>query len=149
MSPPRPKPFRVAPARRAPPGPATNPAAPLRYGLLDDRAAPSPPRRPRCNLPARCDAPLESQSGHPPTVHQRPGRSIVVTAMTQEEARELLTDLTQTADRRQTGAHEIADRLMSLIGNPYGGQFASPMQPGQIDRVPPIRLDPISRFARD
>src|ERR1700678_4314965 len=92
---------------------------------------------------------LESQSGHPPTVHQRPRRSMVVTAMTQEEARELLTGLTQTAARRQTGAHEIADRLMSLIGNPYGGQFASPMQPGQIDRVPPIRLDPISRFGRD
>ena len=69
--------------------------------------------------------------------------------MAQEKARELLTGLAQTADRRQTGAHEIADRLMSLIGNPYGGQFASPMQPGQIDRVPPIRLDPISRFARD
>ena len=69
--------------------------------------------------------------------------------MAQEKARELLTGLAQTADRRQTGAHEIADRLMSLIGNPYGGQFASPMQPGQIDRIPPIRLDPISRFARD
>src|ERR1700735_3509264 len=92
---------------------------------------------------------LESQCSHPATVHQRPRRSMVVTAMTQEEARELLTGLAQTADRRQTGAHEVADRLMSLIGNPYGGQFASPMQPGQIDRIPPIRLDPISRFARD
>src|SRR5271168_5250238 len=46
---------------------------------------------------------LESQSGHPPTMHQSPRRPIVVTAMTQEEARELLTGLTQTADRRQTG----------------------------------------------
>ena len=43
---------------------------------------------------------------------------MVVTAMTQQEARELLTGLTQTADSRQTGAHEIADRLMGLIRNP-------------------------------
>ena len=74
---------------------------------------------------------------------------MVVTAMTQEEARELLAGLTQTANGRQTCAHEIADRLMSLIGNPDRRQFASPMQLGQADRVPTIGLDPISRFARD
>ena len=67
--------------------------------------------------------------------------------MTQEEARELLTGLTQTADRRQTGAHEIADRLMSLIGNPDRGQFTGPMQLGQVDRIAAIRFDPISRLA--
>ena len=44
---------------------------------------------------------LESQSGHPATVHQCPRRPMVVMAMTQEKARELLTGLTQTADRRQ------------------------------------------------
>ena len=92
---------------------------------------------------------LESQSGHPPTVHQRPRRSMVVMAMAQQEARELLTGLTQTADRRQASAREIADRLMGLIRNPDRGQFAGPMQLGQIDRIPPVRLDPISRFARD
>ena len=32
------------------------PAARLRCGLQDDPAEPSPPRRPRCNLPARCNA---------------------------------------------------------------------------------------------
>jgi hypothetical protein len=36
---------------------------------------------------------LESQSGHPATVHQRPRWSMVVTAMAQEEAGELLTGL--------------------------------------------------------
>jgi hypothetical protein len=92
---------------------------------------------------------LESQSRHPSTVHQRPRRPIVVMAMAQQESRELLTGLAQVANSRQTSAHEIADRLMSLIGNPDGGQFTGPMQLGQIDRVPPIRLDPISRFARD
>src|SRR5271163_2044786 len=92
---------------------------------------------------------LESQSGHPATVHQCPRRPMVVMAMTQEKTRELLTGLTQTADRRQTGAHEIADRLMSLIGNPYGGQFTGPMQLGEVDRIPTVGLDPISRLARD
>ena len=43
---------------------------------------------------------------------------MVVMAMTQEKARDLLTGLTQTADRRQTGAHEIADRLMGRIRDP-------------------------------
>src|SRR5271169_2509560 len=67
MSPRRPKPFRAALAGRAPLGPATNPAAPLRYGLPDDHAAPSPPQRPRCNLPARCDAPPARISVRPST----------------------------------------------------------------------------------
>jgi hypothetical protein len=37
---------------------------------------------------------LESQSGHPPTVHQRPGRSVIVMAVAQQETGELLTSLT-------------------------------------------------------
>src|SRR5208283_3810234 len=61
---------------------------------------------------------LESQSGHPATMHQRPRRPIVVTAMTQEKARELLTGLAQTADGYKTRAYEIADRLMSRIRKP-------------------------------
>src|SRR5271168_4902230 len=108
MSPSRPEPIRAALARRAPPGPATNPGAPRRYGLPDDHAAPSPPRRPRCNLPARCDAPPARISVRPSTDDASTSTPVdVVTAMTQQEARELLTGLTQTADRRQTGAHEI------------------------------------------
>ncbi len=70
-------------------------------------------------------------------------------AMAQQESRELLTGLAQVANGRQTRTHEIADRLMSRIGNPDGGQFTRPMQLGQIDRIAPIRLDPISRLARD
>ena len=150
MSLPRPAPFRAALAKRAPPGPATNPAAPPLYGLPDDHAAPPPPRRPRCSLPARGDGRLlESQTSHPPAVHQRPRRPIVVMAVAQQESRKLLTGLTQTADSRQTGAHEVADRLMSLIGNPDRGRFTGPVQLGQIDRVPPIGLDPISWLAWD
>jgi hypothetical protein len=61
---------------------------------------------------------LEPQSGQPATVHQRPGRPMVVMAMAQQEAGELLTRLTQAAHRRQTGAHQIADRLVRLIPDP-------------------------------
>ena len=92
---------------------------------------------------------LEFQSGQPATAPQRPRRSMVVMAMAQQKGGELLTGLSQTANRRQTGAHEIADRLMSRIRNPDGGQFASPMQLGEIDRIPPVGLDPISRLAWD
>ncbi len=92
---------------------------------------------------------LESQSGHPPAMHQRPCWSMIAMTMAQQEAGELLTSLTQTANSRQTGAHEIADRLMGRIRNPYRRQFARSMQPGQVDRVPPVGLDPIARLARD
>ena len=70
-------------------------------------------------------------------------------AMAQEKGGELLTGLTQTADRRKTCAHEIADCLMTRIRNPDRGQLTRPMQLGEIDRVPPVGLDPISRLARD
>ena len=69
--------------------------------------------------------------------------------MTQEKARELLTGLAQVADSRKTRAHKIADRLMSLIRNPDSGQFTGAMQLGEVDRISPIGLDPISRLARD
>ena len=69
--------------------------------------------------------------------------------MTQEKARELLTGLAQTADGRKTRAYEIADRLMSPIRNPHRGQFTGAMQLGQVDRIPPVGLDPISRLAWD
>src|SRR5271170_8246511 len=67
MSPPRPAPSRAALVRRAPPGPATNPATSPRYGLPDGRAAPSPPRPPQCCLPARCDAPV-ARISVPPSI---------------------------------------------------------------------------------
>ena len=69
--------------------------------------------------------------------------------MTQEKTRELLTSLAQTTDGCKTCAYEIADRLMSLIRNPDSGQFTGAMQLGEVDRIPPVGLDPISRLARD
>jgi hypothetical protein len=61
----------------------------------------------------------------------------------------LLTSLTQSANSRQTRPHEIADRFVGLIRNPDRGQFTGPMQLGEVDRIPPVGLDPISRFAGD
>ena len=69
---------------------------------------------------------------------------MVVTAMTQEKTGELLTGLTQAADGRKTCAYEIADRLMSWIRNPDSGQFTGAMQLGEVHRIPPFGLDPIS-----
>ena len=74
---------------------------------------------------------------------------MIAMTMAQQEAGKLLTSLTQTANSRQTGAHEIADRLMGRIRNPDRRQFARSMQLGQVDRVPPVGLDPIARLARD
>jgi hypothetical protein len=61
----------------------------------------------------------------------------------------LLAGLTERAHRRQPRTHQITDRFMSLIWNPYRGQFTSAVQIGQVDRIPPVGLDPIARFARD
>ncbi len=69
---------------------------------------------------------------------------MVVTAMTQEKPGELLTGLAQTADGRKTRTYEIADRLMSLIGNPHSGQFTGAMQLGELDRIR-YRIDSIGR----
>ena len=74
---------------------------------------------------------------------------MVVMAMAQQKGGQLLTGLAQTADSRQTRAYEIADRLMGRIRNPDRRQFARPMQLGQVDRIPPVGLDPISRLARN
>ena len=38
---------------------------------------------------------------------------------------------------------------MRLIRNPHSGQFTGAMQLGEVDRIPPVSLDPISRLAGD
>jgi hypothetical protein len=61
----------------------------------------------------------------------------------------LLARLTQGAHRRQARTYEIADRLMRLIRDPDRSQFTSPMQLGEINRIPPVGLDPVARLSRD
>ena len=90
---------------------------------------------------------LEPQAGQPSPVHQRPGRSVVVMTMAQQEAGKLLAGLTKCPHCGQTRPHQIADRLMCLVGNPHRRQFTSPMQLGEVDRISPIGLDPLARSA--
>jgi hypothetical protein len=63
----------------------------------------------------------------------------------QQESGQLLASLTQGARRRQTGSHEIADRLMRLIGNPDRGQFTGSVQLGEVERIPPISFESAHR----
>jgi hypothetical protein len=60
--------------------------------------------------------------------------------MAKQEAGQLLARLPQCAHGCQAGPHQIADCFMSLVGNPDRGQFASPMQLSEIDRIPPVGL---------
>jgi len=55
----------------------------------------------------------------------------------------------QPMHRIQTGAHQVAHRLMPDIGNPCRCQLARPMRPRQAGRVAPIGLDPISGTPSD
>ena len=82
-------------------------------------------------------------------MQQRPGRPAVVVAVAQQEPRQLLAGLPQAAHRRQTGPHEIADRLVGLIRDPDRRQFPGAMQLGQVDRIPPVGLDPVTGLERD
>ena len=92
---------------------------------------------------------VELQACQPAPVQQRPGRAVVVPAVAQQEAGQLLAGLAQGAHRRLTRTDEIADRLMGLIRNPDRGQFTGAMQLGKVDRIPPVGLDPLAWLARD
>ena len=85
----------------------------------------------------------------PAPVQLRPGRSVVVPAVAQQEARQLLTRLTQGAHRRLTRTNDIADRFVGLIRHPDRGQFTGAVQLGKIDRIPPVGLDPLAWLSRD
>ena len=73
----------------------------------------------------------------------------MMAALPQQKARELLARPAQRMHRVETGAHQIAHRLVRSIRNPHRGQLARPVQPRQTGRIPPIRLDPIARPLRD
>lgn len=69
--------------------------------------------------------------------------------MAQQKTGELLTGLPQAAHGGQPGPDQIAHRLMGKVGYPHGRQCASPMQTRQIDRIPPVGLDPVPGLAGD
>lgn len=74
---------------------------------------------------------------------------MVVIAVTQQEAGQLLASLSQSAHRRLTCTDEIADRLVGLIRYPDRCQFTGAVQLGKVDRVSPVSLDPLVRLSRN
>ena len=92
---------------------------------------------------------VELEACQPAPVQLRPGRPVVMAAVAQQEAGQLLTRLAQSAHRRLTCTNEITDRFMGLIGNPDRGQFTGAVQFGEIDRIPPVGLDPLAWLSRD
>src|SRR5271155_1611568 len=129
---------------------ATSPEARLRCGLQDDPAEPSPPRRPRCNLPARCNvlrvrttirrASAGASGSRPAGYNDGHGAA---------ESRRVAGALPQHAHRRQSRAHQIADRLMGWVWNPHRRQFTRSVQFGQVNRVASVGFDPIAGLARN
>ena len=65
---------------------------------------------------------------------------MVVPAMAEQETRQLLASLPQTADRCQARPHQIPHRLMGGIGNPHRRQLARAMQLRQVDRVSTVEM---------
>src|SRR6201997_5365689 len=92
---------------------------------------------------------VELEACQPAPVQQRPGRAVVVPAVAQQEARQLLSRLAQGAHSRLTCTNEITDRLVGLIRNPDRGQFTGAVLLGEVDRIPSVGLDPLARLARD
>src|SRR4051812_38911509 len=92
---------------------------------------------------------LELETCQPPTMQLRPGWPMIVKAMTQQEARQLLTGLAQCAHRRLTRTNKIAHRLVRLIRHPDRRQFTSPVQLSKVDRVSPVGLDSLAWLSRD
>src|SRR6516164_3905526 len=73
-----------------------------------------------------------------------PGRSPVMAALAQQKARKLLARPAHGMHRIETGAHQVAHRLMSGVRDPYRRQLARPIQSRQADRIPPIGLHPLA-----
>jgi len=67
---------------------------------------------------------LELETCQPPSMQLRPGRPMVVIAVAQQEAGQLLASLSQSAHRRLTCTDEIADRLVGLIRYPHAGKLS-------------------------
>jgi hypothetical protein len=88
---------------------------------------------------------LELEPGQLAPMQLGPSRSPVMAALAQQEARELLARSAQRMHRVQTGAHQVAHRLVPGIGNPHRHQLTRSMQPRRTGRIPPIRLDPVAR----
>jgi hypothetical protein len=92
---------------------------------------------------------LELETCQPPPMQLRSGRPMVVVALAQQEAGQLLAVLSQSAYRRLTRTDEIADRLVGLIRHPDWCQFTGAVQPGKVGRVSPVSFDPLAWLPRN
>jgi hypothetical protein len=59
----------------------------------------------------------KAQPGQPSPVHQGPGGAVMMLALPQQEAGQLLAHLTQGAYGRLTRPHQVADGLMRRVGS--------------------------------
>jgi hypothetical protein len=75
--------------------------------------------------------------------------AVVDPAVAQEKGEQLLTFAAQVIRSGVPRPDQIADRLVHHVRNPDAGQLAGAMQPRQRDRVPPVRLDALTRPLRD
>jgi len=73
-----------------------------------------------------------------------PNSSDISPPMAQERALNALTCLPDRFDSDLTSPNEITHRFMALVGNPYGGEFASPREPRQLNRIASGSLDAIA-----
>ena len=64
--------------------------------------------------------------------------------LAQQKSRKLLAGATQRM-YVETGANQIAHRRVPGVRNPHRRQLPRPVQLGEADGVPPVRLDPIAR----
>jgi hypothetical protein len=87
---------------------------------------------------------VEALRGQPLPVRRRPVAAVPPDAPVahQHRCQSLLRPL-PVAQHRRPGTHQIPDRLLGHARHPDRGQLAGPMQPGQPDRIPPIRLHPL------
>jgi hypothetical protein len=61
----------------------------------------------------------------------------------------LLAFTPKVVARRLAGARKIPDRLMGRVGRPHSRELTRPMKTRQSDRIPTVRLDPLTRSLRD
>src|SRR5262252_4654428 len=92
---------------------------------------------------------VEAQTRQPTAVQFGSCRTAIMTALAQQEPRELLPCPPQRPHRIEAGPYLITHRLMSGIGNPHHGQLARPVQLRRTGCIPPIGLDPVTRSPWD
>jgi hypothetical protein len=93
---------------------------------------------------------VELLTGEPTPMRQRPVTAATVnSAMPEEERKKLLTLSPKIVPRRLPGARKIPDRLMGRVRRPHSRKLTRPMKKRQRNRIPTVRLDPLTRSFRD